>query len=481
MLFNSYVFIFLFLPIVITVYFLLQKKTSNAISQSFLVLASYFFYAYWNPHFLPFILISIYANYFIGLRISKTRSLPTLVFGIVLNLAPLLYFKYTAFLLEISNFLFGTQFKDVSLTLPLAISFFTFQQIAFLVDAYKALTKEYDVTSYSLFVSFFPQLIAGPIVHHKQVISQFRSLKSRYFSKHNFILGISYFSVGLFKKTVLADTLSRYVTNGFDNLITLDFFEAWFASLAYTFQLYFDFSGYSDMAVGLGLMINIAIPENFMSPYQARNLRDFWKRWHMTLGAWLRDYIYVPIGGNRLGALRTARNLFITFLIGGIWHGAGINFVIWGALHGIGVSAHLPLSRLRISIPKVVSIALTFFYVHICWVFFRSKSFERAVDLVSSLFGINGFNLPKNVDRILGIPHLPDEKPWISLIVGNESNKYLLIYLVVSASICFFLPNTRAFLTNIKNRRYLPYFIAGLLAIGIVFISRESEFLYFQF
>lgn len=327
MLFNSFEFIFLFLPIAFLLYFLLNKFGHATLAKAWLVAASLFFYSYWNVKYLPLMLVSLIVNYFIGMRLVKHKSKLLLTVGLIFNIGMLSYFKYYDFFLQNVNALIGTHFTLLSLTLPLAISFYTFQKIAFLVDTYRGETKACHFLDYALFVTFFPQLIAGPIVHHAQIMPQFAdSSKKRWQSKY-IVLGIFVFAVGIFKKVGIADVLSPLVHEGFDVQQSLTFVEAWLSSLAFTFQLYFDFSGYSDMAIGIALMFNIKLPQNFNSPYKAVNIQDFWHRWHMTLSQFLTKYVYISLGGNRKGITRTYANIMIVFLISGLWHGAGWTFV----------------------------------------------------------------------------------------------------------------------------------------------------------
>lgn len=332
MLFNSIAFIFVFLPITFFVYFGLNKAHFFRSGKMFLVVASLFFYSWWNVLYLPIIVASMAFNFSTGHYLKKNTSLLLskklmLILGIMANIALLGYFKYSDFFIENINDVFKTNMALLNLTLPLAISFFTFQQIAYLVDSYKGKTQEYDVVNYAVFVTFFPQLIAGPIVHHKEMMPQFAYASNNRINAENISRGLFIFAIGLFKKVVIADTFAIYANEGFDVAKVLSFYEAWATSLSYTFQLYFDFSGYTDMAIGLALLFNIVLPFNFNSPYKALNIQDFWRRWHMTLSRFLRDYIYIPLGGNRKGTVLTYRNLMATFVIGGLWHGAAWTFV----------------------------------------------------------------------------------------------------------------------------------------------------------
>ena len=342
MLFNSYSFIFIFLPLTFLIYFLLNSKGLYFYSKTFIALASLVFYSWWNIIYLPLLLLSITFNFTIGIMLSnKTeknyKKKLLLVLGIITNLLLLGYFKYMDFFIENYNSITDSNFPLLEITLPLAISFFTFQQISYLVDSYKGFTKEYKFIDYTIFVTFFPQLIAGPIVHHKEMMPQFSDNKNKTINFQNISMGLFIFSIGLFKKVVIADSFSSYVSNGFDIQEKLTFIEAWITSLSYTFQLYYDFSGYTDMAIGLALLFNIKLPINFNSPYKATNIQDFWRRWHMTLSRFLKDYIYIPLGGNKGKDLTIYTNLLITFLLAGIWHGAGWTFVLWGLFHALAM------------------------------------------------------------------------------------------------------------------------------------------------
>lgn len=334
-------------------------------------------------------------NYLIGTNLGRSDSgylknkylnqKILLTIGVVFNLGLLGFFKYANFFIENVNAL-GAEFELPNIVLPLAISFFTFQQIAYLVDSYRHEMREYKFLNYALFVTFFPQLIAGPIVHHKEMMPQFASRWNLVKNYKNIGLGLFIFSVGLFKKVAIADLFSGWATLGFDNSTELGFFDAWVTSLSYTFQLYFDFSGYTDMAIGAALLFNIRLPINFNSPYKATDIQDFWRRWHMTLSRFLRDYLYIPLGGNRFGSSRTYINLFLTFLLGGFWHGASWMFVIWGALHGLALIVHRLWSQLGIVLPALLAWFITFNFVNITWVFFRAENIESAVRVLRGMF-----------------------------------------------------------------------------------------------
>ena len=328
MLFNSYEFIFIFLPIVLFLYYGIAKKIGCIYAKYFLIVSSIAFYSYWDIRNLPILLVSIAVNFCIGRKIVDTKEKRWLILGIVFNLLFLAYYKYANFFLDNISALFHTSFSHFDIVLPLGISFFTFTQTAYLVDAYRGETKTYSKSDYLLFVTIFPHLIAGPIIYHKDMIPQFAEEQRYKFNYDNFAKGITWFVIGLFKKVIIADWMSNIANLVFGHSEHLSILEAWGGSLAYTLQLYFDFSGYSEMAIGIALMLNYNLPINFNAPYKACSIIDFWKRWHITLSAFLKNYLYIPLGGNRNG--HHMRNIMITMLLGGLWHGAGWTFVIWG-------------------------------------------------------------------------------------------------------------------------------------------------------
>jgi len=464
MLFNSYIFLFAFLPFTFFIYFYLTKRYSSILSKGFLVLSSLFFYAWWNPLYLPLILGSMIFNYHLGkafiqpLKFSKKHILSL---GIISNLILLSYFKYYDFFIENFNGFFGSNIELLHLALPLAISFFTFQQISYLVDSYRGETKEYDFLNYALFVTFFPQLIAGPIVHHKEMMPQFANSENQTMNSKNISMGLFIFAIGLFKKVVIADTFAIWATHGFDVAESLNFFAAWFTSLSYTFQLYFDFSGYTDMAIGVALLFNIKLPTNFNSPYKALSIQDFWRRWHITLSRFLRDYIYIPLGGNRKGEFRTYSNLMITFILGGLWHGAGWTFLFWGFLHGMALVIHRAWTKLGGKLPVWLAWFITFNFINIAWIFFRAKEWDDAWKVLSSMFHYN-FNIEPNL---------------------------LQLYWVMSTLLLILLfKNTQEIITKNYNRYFISFssnllFFVALLQLTNIFIQNDkiSEFLYFNF
>ncbi|NPA81271.1 MAG: MBOAT family protein [Epsilonproteobacteria bacterium] len=486
MLFNSYEFIFVFLPISFFIYFYLNSLKKFKEAKLFLLFASLFFYSWWNVAYLPLILGSMVFNYIVGTKLSDIKHNDNnykrilLTFGIISNIFLLGYFKYSDFFIENINFLTGENIPLLHLALPLAISFFTFQQIAYLVDSYRGETREYDFLNYAVFVTFFPQLIAGPIVHHKEMMPQFEDIKTKYINYKNIALGLSIFALGLFKKVAIADTLSVYANEGFNLSTELKFIEAWVTSLSYTFQLYFDFSGYTDMAIGAALLFNIKLPINFNSPYKAVNIQDFWRRWHITLSRFLRDYVYIPLGGSKKGDLLTYRNLFLTFLIGGIWHGAGWTFVVWGALHGIAMVIHRIWSRFKIKMNRFLAWFITFNFVNIAWVFFRAKDFEDALKVLKGMFALDGVILPYSLSEKFAF--LADYGIEFNRIMPNiDAGKEVILMLFAVGAVALFAKNSYEFLINFKPKRVYLVFTSFLLAVAILKLNQISEFLYFNF
>ncbi len=405
MLFNSPVYILLFLPLTVGGYLGLQRLGRPVAGKAWLIGASLYFYAYWNPIYLPLILGSMAVNFGVGTALHRSKKgssgwwsrKHTLLCGIALNLGLLGYFKYTDFFITNVNQVLATDWPLLHLALPLAISFFTFQQIAYLCDSYQADTQEYSILNYSLFVTFFPQLIAGPIVHHREMMPQFSSMRAQTLCGRNMAMGLFVFSMGLFKKVAIADTFAVWARAGFDGGSALSLVEAWGASLSYTLQLYYDFSGYSDMAIGAALFFNIRLPVNFNSPYKATSIQDFWRRWHMTLSRWLRDYIYIPLGGNRKGRQRTYINVFLTMLLGGLWHGAGWTFVLWGAVHGVAIMVNRAWSGAGRRLPAFVGLGITLFFVNGAWVLFRAASMDEVLRMGLGMGGMGGFWPVSNV------------------------------------------------------------------------------------
>ncbi len=392
MLFISHVYFCLFLPIALLVYQLLITRHRPTLCVAWLVAASLFFYGWWNPQYLVLIVSSILFNY--GLGSWMSRSEPGTRKGLLLlalagNLGMLGYFKYANFLVDATNQLAGSSFHLEAIVLPLAISFFTLQQVAYVVDAYRGDAPPYPFLRYSLFVCFFPQLIAGPIVHHRKLIPQLAEDRLKALNAEHLALGISIFAAGMFKKVAIADQLIPWVSLVFDakNPDMVTGLYSWIATYAYTFQLYFDFSGYSDMAIGAAMMFGIKLPINFNSPYKAGNIRDIWRRWHITLSDFVMRYVYAPLGAGKRGHARMYVHLFIAFLVTGVWHGAGWNFVVFGCLHGSAVMLHQGWKDLGLKMPHWLGMLLTFNFWALALVIFRSPTLEHALLVYRRMFG----------------------------------------------------------------------------------------------
>lgn len=474
MLFNSYEFIFLFLPITLILYFWLNRYGKNKLAKAWLVIASLYFYSYFNRMYLILIGISIGVNFIVGRRLSddKTNILERrllLIFGVVFNLGILGYFKYYDFFISNINILFGTHIGLIKVMLPLGISFFTFQQLSFVIDMYKRYNIIYDFLDYCLFVTFFPQLIAGPIVLPTEMLPQFETEENKRVNWENMNRGLYIFSIGLAKKVIIADTIANFANAGFDMMDKLNFVEAWLTSISYTLQLYFDFSGYCDMAMGIALMFNIILPANFNSPYKSTNIQEFWKKWHMTLGRFMTNYLYIPLGGNRKGEIKTLRNLFIVFLASGIWHGAGWNFIIWGGLHGICILIHRVWKNSGRKLNKLVGWFITMNLVNIFWVFFRATTVSDAMKVIKGMFDIEGlYFILTNINK-LGELTLN----FRLVASGYLGIKYNVIFLILAIILVFLKEKIK--LKYIKNIEIY------LLYIGILFLGTDSTFLYFNF
>jgi alginate O-acetyltransferase complex protein AlgI len=387
MLFNSFEFLFVFLPLTCIFFFYFGKRSQFA-GKAMLTFASLFFYCWWKFAFLKVLLISMIFNFLMAGALVRARDeekkrKTLLRIGVGVNLLALVYFKYSGFLVSNVGYLFGKEWS-YSRPLPLGISFFTFTQIAYLVDLYRNEAQIFKPIDYGLFVTYFPHLISGPILHHSEMLPQFKSKFMYRFRSRNLAVGLTIFALGLFKKVVLADSVATFVGPVFSGH-HLSFVEAWGGALAYTLQIYFDFSGYSDMAVGLSRMLGVQLPINFNSPYQSQNIIHFWRRWHITLSRFLRDYLYIPLGGSRKGPARRYVNLSLTMLLGGLWHGAGWTFVIWGALHGLYLVINHGWQKLRgaagkmpSALSKWIAHKITFIAVVFAWIFFRATSLKDA-------------------------------------------------------------------------------------------------------
>lgn len=490
MLFNSPEFIFLFLPIVFIGYFFLNAKAPQYISRAWLAACSLFFYTVWDVRYLPLILLSIVINYVIGRLLILHKQKALLVIGITFNLALLGFFKYLDFVLTNVNHLLSTNIPLFHFVLPLAISFFTFQQISYLADCYKGKVDNYNWINYTLFITFFPHLIAGPIVHHRVMMPQFQSASNSTINFQHIALGIFAFSIGLFKKVILADQFSTTVLDGMNHLASITFFDAWTVILSYTFQLYFDFSGYSDMAIGLALLFNIKLPINFDSPYKATNFQDSVSRWHITLTRFLYEYVYYPMNRymsrkmntfrflNTRTRFKTTISVMSLFLLSGMWHGAGWNFIIWGFLTGIGVVTYRVWTTAGIKLPKVLAWGITFAYVNFILVFFRISDLDQALMLIQAMLGFNGFILPEQLSHLL--------RPLADIGIRFEStplmDKYRALGLIVIGFVLILgFKNTSEQMKTFKPTVKHALFITVLFIYAVLHLTKESPFLYFKF
>ena len=470
MLFNSYEFLFIFFPITLLIYFLCNDKRLKIY---ILLVSSYIFYSYWNYRFLPLLIFSTGLDYYIGKLLFRSKDQSKrkvfLFISLFSNLGLLAFFKYGNFTIENINYvskLFGGGALDLyEIVLPVGISFYTFQSMSYTIDLYRKNSKPYDdFALFASYVSLFPQLIAGPIIRHSDLVGQIETASKERVSLEYLSKGLYLFILGLAKKILLADRIALAIDPVIANIEIATTLEAWACALGYTFQLYFDFSGYSDMAIGLGLMLGLKFPQNFNSPYRAYSITDFWRRWHMTLSAWLRDYLYISLGGNRKGEFRTYVNLILTMLLGGLWHGAAWTYVLWGGIHGTVLAVERKFNLDKKSSQKGIAIlrtVITFFIVVIGWVVFRSESIEMALSWFERMFSING---------------------GVKLIhfSARTRDRYAAA-LLVSIFITWFSKNNMQLFLEFSRPKKKAFYSAVLLFIVIMFLGAESPFLYFQF
>lgn len=514
MLFNSYTFLLGFLPVTVLGFFVAGRlgKGSGA---AWLAACSLFFYAWWDYHYLVLLLGSICANYIAGGFIARNAGTrpgkKALIAALAINLALLGYYKYADFFLSSANALLGKEWPVLGIVLPIGISFFTFTQIAFLADAYAGKVTEYRFIYYVLFVTYFPHLIAGPVLHHKEMMPQFDEDRNYQPDLSNFAVGLSIFAIGLAKKVLIADNLAGYASPLFANQAEApSLLIAWGGVLAYTFQLYFDFSGYSDMAIGLSRLFGVRLPLNFHSPYKAANISEFWRRWHMTLSRFLRDYLYIPLGGNRYGRMRRHINLLTTMVLGGLWHGAGWNFVIWGALHGgflvINHAWQDVCRRLPVCLPqgfgRFLGIGTTFVCVVFAWVYFRAPDLDTANRVILGMLGAHGAAIPDAVASRLGPLWPALNRLGVGTFLGGGGTFIeTWTWAVIGAGVAFLFPNTQEIMRRFEPtlaaershhfthasrfawqpRRRDAILVGFVFGLGILALSRPTEFLYFQF
>jgi len=472
MVFSSYNFIFFFLPITLIVFCFLLKLKAAKLSKIWLVLASLYFYAQGSRDFLVFFLLIIVFNYLIGMAIIKKSeskkdwiALLLLWIGLIQNIGLLCYYKYTDFLVNNVNRLLGTDFILKNVLLPIGISFFTFQLIAYLVDCYRGNVKANSFLDYLFFVTFFPKLLVGPIVHHEEIAEQLEDKSTFKFNPQNLILGIFIFSIGCSKKVLIADPLIYYAQTYYSHLNVAGFFDSWAAVLSYTFAYYFDFSGYGDMAIGLGLFFNIKLPVNFNSPYKARNFAEFWRRWNITVTQFLNDHIFKSIYGfgDRTFKLFTA--VMITFIVSGIWHGSGWHFVIWGIVNGIFVCLSFAMTLRSKKLPFLLAWGLTFIGVLMTRVLFDSQNMTQALQVLSNMIS-------------------PIKDISLFLKTGSQfatTNMMTILLIIISAAISFGAKNTQEITENFRPNWKYAAFSAVLLTLALFRMSTVSNFLYFRF
>ena len=472
MLFNSGEFCFIFLPVTLALFYAASYWHLTRLAIWILGIASAFFYVYATPIFWvpimqspialpvpPYLLLlagSIVGNYYIGAALRHHRSALTLGLGVAANLGVLGYFKYANFFVDNIDRWTRSGLIWPHIFLPLGISFYTFQSIAYLADCKQGKVGRHSMLDFAVFLHFFPQLIAGPIVHHREMLPQFRSLRTFVINHRNIATGFALFTLGLAKKVLIADHFSDWVREPFLHVAALSIAGAWSAMLAFGFQLYFDFSGYSDMAIGLGLLFNVRYPQNFNSPYKAQSLIDFWRRWHMTLSRFLRDYVYIPLGGNRLGKGRRYVNLLVTMLLGGFWHGAAWTFVVWGAWHGFFLAVNHAWEERSWKMPRLVARVLTLLVVFLGWAFFRSLNFHDAVTLIGTSFG--------------AVHHGSD---------GPKSTE--LAWLAMAFPVVLFAPNSLEIVSRLRPKPIWAWTVVALFLWTIYHFDQTTEFLYYQF
>ena len=479
MVFNSYIFIFLLLPLSLLSYFIFNKFKFYKSAKISLLCFSLWFYGYFNYHYLFIILLSIIFNFYISKFTYSNKK--NLILGLVVNLSIIFVFKYYDFFIDNINFVFKQDLNYLRLIMPLGISFFTFQQISYLVDNYKCSTN-YSLIDYSLYISFFPQLVAGPIVLHNEFIPQLNNINIKKSDCKNLYIGLYKISIGLFKKVIIADNIGVIVNViynlGYDDL---SFFTSLVAILSYTIQIYCDFSGYSDIAIGIGNLFNFNLPINFNSPYQSTSIVEFWSRWHISLSNFLKKYVYIPLGGNSKGTRRTCINIILVFLLSGFWHGANWTFILWGLLHGIGNTFNKLTHTKFTKVPLCLKWALTFTFINITFVFFRSPNIETAINILRGLFNFDfifsnsfiykiGYELYPIISNLGNIIRLST-----GLVVLGF---FILLFTIVIASLLL-IKNIHVY--DIEPTYLNMATIIFCLTLSIISFSRMSTFLYFNF
>jgi len=497
MLFNSYQFVFVFLPVTLIVFFLLGRA-NRVWAAGWLALASIVFYGYWSVKYIPLLLGSVIFNYLCGRALSRRartpRGRPLLVAAITADLILLGFYKYADFFVTSVNDIAGAQLPTLTIVLPIGISFFTFTQIAFLVDAYRGIAREYSFAHYLLFATYFPHLIAGPILHHAEIMPQFESPAPYRFSSRSFAMGVTIFTIGLAKKVLVADHFGFAASRVFDAAqagVSIPLTAAWVGVFSYSFQLYFDFSGYTDMAIGISRLFGVDLPINFYSPYKSASIIEFWQRWHMTLSRFLRDYLYIPLGGNRNGKFRRYLNLMLTMLLGGLWHGANYTFVLWGGLHGMYLLVNhawrsFPIRArnvdaapaIRGASAMIASRVATFLCVSVAWVFFRANDLGTAHNLLRGMFGMSGLTVHTRAGAT-------------QQLLARSLPEFAAVFLA-GGVLVWAMPNTRQIADRLERAldnpaaerfylRIVPATAGVVLALAVLEMRHISSFLYFQF
>lgn len=487
MLFNSYIFILLFLPLCLFGYFQLNRLKDRRVAQVFLLGMSLWFYGYFNPSYLPIILLSIAGNFAAVRLMEKTRKeglrKGILVIALLCNLAVLFYYKYFDFFLENLNLVLRTEIPLRGIVLPLGISFFTFQQLSYVIDAYRGEVSRYGLLEYASFVTYFPQLVAGPIVTHDELIPQFLDTGKKRFNWAQFAPGLYIFSMGLGKKILIADLFGQAVNWGFGHISKLDSTNAILVMLAYTFQVYFDFSGYCDMAVGLGRMMNLELPINFDSPYKACTITEFWDRWHKTLTRFFTRYIYIPLGGNRKGKLRTYRNVMTVYLISGLWHGANWTFILWGCLHGVFSVLTRHFKGLVDMLPRWFNWVVTFLFLNLTWIFFRAESIGDALELIRRVFSMEFGPVSGNIQDVFNVVEVTTAAQWIFDVDVKAMCPNVMTGVIYAATMLavLFLPNAYERMEKLRCSVWELLFTVLVLTWSIMSLAGVSTFLYFNF
>jgi len=480
-LFNSTEFLFFFLPTVFAGYFSLLKLRLYLPAKLWLLCASLFFYSYWELSYLPLLVGSILLNFSASQILHRkdfeqSTRMWVLALAICANIGFLGYYKYADFLIENLNLAFSTNFSLMNLLLPLAISFFTFQQIAYLVDSYRGEVDERNLIDYAIFVSFFPQLIAGPIVHHKQMMPQFANVHNSRIDLKNIFVGLLLLGIGLFKKTVIADQFAPWVAAGYADTATLSLVGSWALSLGFTMQLVFDFTAYSDMAIGIGLLFNIRLPINFYSSLKSTSIGEFWDRWHLTLTDFLRQYVYFPLGGGRKGFARSNVNVFIVFMVAGIWHGSGWNFIMWGVLQGAANVMYRIWKSKGMSMPPLLGWFLTFNFINVICVYFRAPTFADSTNVLKGMIGLNGIapaveNAGTSAVSVAG-----------SLLAEINADWQYFVWITATFVLALGTRNAMEIAANVKFNAKTALYTGFLIGVSVLTtIDRQDEFIYFNF